>query len=107
MDLVCSYSRIDVPLSIVPTPNIREPNLACLTKLPKLLSQEECECYQRTLDASGGDDLLTEIHNASGGPVFDDASSLSCTTHLCFAGTNSLIYGLTAWVFDQIEYRKT
>ena len=72
VSFVSSYSRIDVPLSILPTPNIREPNLACLTRLPKLLSQEECECYQRTRGGGGGgvndggEDLLTEIHNAAG-----------------------------------------
>lgn len=58
------YTRVEVPMHIVPSRKIGSACVQSLINLPQILSMEEQEAYQRTLDSKDLD-LLTKIHNAS------------------------------------------
>ncbi|CAH1782030.1 unnamed protein product [Owenia fusiformis] len=57
------YTRIEVPLHIVPRYSIETPCLNSLIQLPQILCQEEQEAYEKTL--SHDLDLLTRLHNGA------------------------------------------
>lgn len=58
------YTRLDVPLQIVPTSNISRTCLEALVDLPNILRQEEDDAYNETLQVPDLD-VITKLHNSS------------------------------------------
>ena len=57
---------MEIPLFIVPKDTISTACLDALAELPKILSQEEQEAYNKAVLNTGGEDLLTTVHNGAG-----------------------------------------
>ncbi|XP_033637649.1 lys-63-specific deubiquitinase BRCC36-like [Asterias rubens] len=60
-----NYDRLEIPLFIVPKDTISTACLDALAELPKILSQEEQEAYNKAVLNTGGEDLLTTVHNGA------------------------------------------
>lgn len=58
------YSRVEIPLHIVPSSGIGKACLESLVELPRILCQEEDEAYNKTLEKKDLD-LITRMHNSS------------------------------------------
>lgn len=57
--------RLEVPLQIVPADCISKPCLDSLVDMPRILCQEEEECYMKTTQIPDMD-LVFRIHNGAG-----------------------------------------
>lgn len=57
--------RLEIPLHIVPCACISKQNMEALVDLPRILSLEEEEAYNKTTEIPNMD-LITQIHNGSG-----------------------------------------